>query len=353
MNTFAARAFGTKAPKNQLESLQIQRREVQAMDVEINILYCGVCHSDIHTARNEWGGSSVYPVVPGHEIVGKVRRVGAGVTKFKVGDLAAVGCMVDSCRTCEHCQDGLENYCTGGTTYTYNSPDKHLGGQTYGGYADSIVVDEAFVLHVPENLDLAAAAPLLCAGITTYSPLKHWKAGPGKKVGVMGLGGLGHMAIKIAVAMGADVTVLTTSESKKEDAFRLGAKHVILSRNEDEMRANRGTLDLIINTVSAQHDLNQYLSLLRLDGSLVLVGLPEDPFVLAPFSVVAGRKSFSGSSIGSIAETAEMLEFCAKHNIVSDIELIKIQDINQAYERLIKGDVKYRFVIDMASLKEG
>ncbi|WP_087137470.1 NAD(P)-dependent alcohol dehydrogenase [Elizabethkingia meningoseptica] len=351
MNSFPVKAFGTQAPEADLEQMNIERREVTAKDIEIDILYCGVCHSDIHTARNEWPGT-IYPNVPGHEIVGRITKVGQDVTKFKVGDLAAVGCMVDSCRECESCKEGLENYCENGMTGTYNAPDKHLGIQTFGGYSERVVVDEDFVLRVPENLDLAAAAPLLCAGITTYSPLRHWNAGPGKKVGIVGIGGLGHMGVKLAKAMGAHVVVITTSASKTEDAMRLGADGVILSKDKEQMKANAGTLHFILDCVSAQHDINAYLGLLKRDGQLTLVGAPVEPLPVAPFSLIPARKSFSGSMIGSIAETQEMLDFCGKHNITSDIELIKIQDINDAYERMLKGDVKYRFVIDMASLKD-
>lgn len=333
-----------------MKELAIKRRAATPHDVEIEILYCGICHSDLHTARNEWHGT-VYPVVPGHEIVGRITNVGAHVRKFNVGDLAAVGCMVDSCRECDYCNQGLEQYCEPGNTLTYNSPDKHLNTQTYGGYSESIVVDEHFVLRVPQNLDLAATAPLLCAGITTYSPLKHWNAGPGKKVGVVGIGGLGHMAIKLAKAMGAHVVVFTTSPSKREDAKRLGADEVVLSTDDAQMAAQARSLDLVIDAVSASHDVNAYLGLLRVDGTLVLVGAPEEPLPVAAFSLIPTRRSFAGSTIGSIAETQEMLDFCAQHNIVSDIELITIQQINEAYERLLKGDVKYRFVIDMASLK--
>lgn len=344
------KAYGTEAAEADLDLLEISRRDVTAKDVEIDILYCGVCHSDLHTARNEWHGT-VYPNVPGHEIVGRITRVGSEVTKFKVGDMAAVGCMVDSCRTCEQCKEGLEQYCENGNTMTYNSPDVHLGIQTFGGYSEEIVVDENYVLHVPENLDPAAAAPLLCAGITTYSPLKHWKVGPGTKVGVVGIGGLGHMGVKLAKAMGAYVVVITTSPAKTEDARRLGADAVILSTDLEQMRLNSNSLHFILDCVSAQHDVNAYLRLLKVDGTLALVGAPEHPLPIAAFSLIPGRKNFAGSTIGSIGETQEMLDFCGKHNIVSDIELIKMQDINQAYDRLLKGDVKYRFVIDMASLK--
>jgi len=351
MNAHLVKAFGTEAPTADLKQINIKRREVTAKDVEIDILYCGVCHSDIHTARNEWPGT-IYPNVPGHEIVGRISKIGNEVTKFKVGDLAAVGCMVDSCRECESCKEGLENYCENEMTGTYNSPDKHLGIHTFGGYSEQVVVDEAFVLRVPENLDLAATAPLLCAGITTYSPLRHWKVGPGKKVAIVGIGGLGHMGVKLAKAMGAHVVVITTSASKIEDAKRLGADEVILSSDKAQMKSHAGTLHFILDCVSAQHDINAYLKLLKRDGHLALVGAPADPLPVAPFSLIAARKSFSGSMIGGIAETQEMLDFCGEHNITSDIELIKIQDINEAYERMIKGDVKYRFVIDMASLKQ-
>ena len=345
------RAFGTEAADARLQQLNIQRRKPTPHDVEIEILYCGVCHSDLHTARNEWHGT-IYPCVPGHEIVGKIVSVGNHVKKFKVGDHAAVGCMVDSCRDCEYCKEGLEQYCEVGNTGTYNSPDKYLGTQTYGGYSESIVVDENFVLRLPKNLDLAATAPLLCAGITTYSPLRHWKVGPGKKVGIVGLGGLGHMGVKLAKAMGAEVIVYTTSTSKVEDAKRLGAHDVVLSKDKDQMQRYAGKLHFVLDAVSAQHDINVYLSLLRVDGSLALVGAPEHPLPVAAFSLIPYRRSFAGSMIGGIPETQEMLDFCGKHNIVSDIEMINIQQINEAYERLLKGDVKYRFVIDMASLKK-
>jgi len=345
------KAFGTTAPEADLKAMDIERREVKAKDIAIDILYCGVCHSDLHTARNEWH-NTIYPNVPGHEIVGRVTKVGNEVSRFKVGDLAAVGCMVDSCRECDSCKEGLEQYCEQGNIGTYNAPDKHLGVQTFGGYSQSIVVDEAFVLHVPQNLDLAATAPLLCAGITTYSPLKHWNVGPGKKVGIVGIGGLGHMAVKIAKAMGAHVVVITTSTSKTEDAQRLGADEVVLSTDEAQMKQHANSLHFILDCVSAQHDINAYLGLLKRDGSLTLVGAPEHPLPVAAFSLIPTRRSFSGSMIGGIAETQEMLDFCGQHNIMADIELIHMQDINTAYERLLKGDVKYRFVIDMASLKD-
>ena len=344
------KAFGTTAADAALGQLGILRRKPTPHDVEIDILFCGVCHSDLHTARNEWHGT-IYPCVPGHEIVGKIISVGSHVSKFKVGDYAAVGCMVDSCRECVYCKEGLEQYCEEGNTGTYNSPDKHLGTHTYGGYSESVVVDESFVLRVPPNLDLASTAPLLCAGITTYSPLKHWNVGPGQKVGVVGLGGLGHMGVKLAKAMGAHVVVFTTSPSKVEDARRLGADEVVISKDENQMKRYVGTLHFVLNAVSAQHDINMYLNLLRVDGSLALVGAPEHPLPVAAFSLIPYRRSFAGSMIGGIAETQEMLDFCGSHGIVSDIELINIQQINDAYERLLKGDVKYRFVIDMASLK--
>lgn len=330
--------------------MNINRREVTARDVEIDILYCGVCHSDLHTARNEWGGT-VYPNVPGHEIVGRITRVGSEVTTFKVGDLAGVGCLVDSCRECESCKEGLEQYCENGNVQTYNGKDKHLNQQTFGGYAERVVVDADFVLHIPENLDLAATAPLLCAGITTWSPLKHWNVGPGMKVGIVGIGGLGHMGVKLAKAMGAHVVVITTSSSKIADAERLGADEIILSTDEMQMKLHRGTLHFVLDCVSAQHDINAYLRLLKRDGALTIVGAPEHPLPVAAFSLIPGRKRFAGSSIGGIKETQEMLDFCGQHNITSDIEQIRMQDINAAYERLLKGDVKYRFVIDMASLK--
>jgi alcohol dehydrogenase (NADP+) len=350
MSTFSVKAFGTDAAEADLKEISIERRDVTATDVEIEILFCGVCHSDLHTARNEWH-NTIYPNVPGHEIVGRVTKVGQSVNKFKVGDLAAVGCMVDSCRECESCKEGLEQYCEKGNVGTYNSPDAHLGVQTFGGYSQTIVVDESYTLRVPENLDPAAAAPLLCAGITTYSPLRHWNVGPGQKVGIVGIGGLGHMGVKLAKAMGAHVVVITTSASKVEDAKRLGADEIILSTDADQMRKNAGSLHFILDCVSASHDINAYLSLLKRDGSLTLVGAPEHPLPVAPFSLIPARKSFSGSMIGGIRETQEMLDFCGEHNITSDIELINMQEINDAYERLLKGDVKYRFVIDMASLK--
>src|SRR5690606_552719 len=351
MNTFAVKAFGTAAPEADLKPMHIDRREVTSKDVEIEILYCGVCHSDLHTARNEWRGT-IYPNVPGHEIVGRITKVGDAVSKFKVGDLAAVGCMVDSCRECEQCKNESEQYCEEGNIQTYNGHDKHLNQQTFGGYSERVVVDEHFVLRVPENLDLAATAPLLCAGVTTWSPLKHWEVGPGKRIGVVGIGGLGHMGVKLAKAMGAHVVVITTSPSKVDDAKRLGADEVILSTDDAQMKASANTIHFILDCVSAQHDVNAYLRLLKVDGTLALVGAPERPLPIAPFSLIPARKNFAGSTIGSIKETQEMLDFCGEHNITADIELINMQDINTAYERLLKGDVKYRFVIDMASLKK-
>jgi uncharacterized zinc-type alcohol dehydrogenase-like protein len=351
METKLIKAYGNQAADAQLEQLNINRRKPTSHDVAIEILFCGVCHSDLHTARSEWG-PTLYPCVPGHEIVGKVISVGEHVSKFKVGDTVGVGCMVDSCRECEYCKEGLEQYCEPGMTGTYNSPDKNLpGNPTFGGYSESIVVDENYVLHIPENLELAATAPLLCAGITTYSPLHHWNVGPGKKVGIVGIGGLGHMGIKIAKAMGAHVVAFTTSESKFAEAKRLGADEVVLSKYAEQMAAFRGKLHFVLDAVSAEHDINAYLSLLRVDGSLALVGAPEHPLPVAAFSLIVGRKSFAGSAIGGIKETQEMLDFCGKHNITADIEMIDIQNINQAYDRLLKGDVKYRFVIDMVSLK--
>ena len=351
MNTHNAKAYGAQTPSSPLTPLTIARRQPGPTDVEIEILYCGVCHSDLHTVRDEWHNTT-YPCVPGHEIVGLVTSVGTAVTKFKPGDRAAVGCMVDSCRTCPSCQSGLEQFCQAGAIFTYNSPDKALNSTTFGGYSTSVVADESFVLRVPANLDLAAAAPLLCAGITTYSPLRHWKVGPGHKVGIVGLGGLGHMGLKFAHAMGAHVVLFTTSPNKVADGLRLGANEVVISQNQEEMQKYASSLDFILDAVSASHDINSLLGLLKLDGTLVLVGAPENPLPVAPFNLIFGRRSFAGSLIGGIAETQEMLDFCGQHGIVCDIEQIPIQRINEAYARLLKQDVKYRFVIDMASLKE-
>ncbi len=350
MLTTQARSYGMKSATDALNPLTINRREPTATDVEIEILFCGVCHSDLHTARNEWH-NAIYPCVPGHEIVGRVTRVGGQVTQFKPGDLSAVGCMVDSCRTCPSCQAGLEQYCHSSPTFTYSSEDKHLGGPTFGGYSTKIVVDQAFVLRVPPGMDLAATAPLLCAGITTYSPLRHWKVGPKQKVGIVGLGGLGHMGLKFARAFGAHVVLFTTSPGKVNDGLRLGAHEVVISKDAAAMQKQAGSFNFILDAVSAQHDINVYLNLLKLDGTLTLLGAPENPLPVAAFSLLMGRRSFAGSCIGGIAETQEMLDFCARHSITSDIELIPIQKINEAWDRLLKQDVKYRFVIDMASLK--
>lgn len=350
---YNAKAYSATSQSSPLSSTRIDRRDPNEHDVQIEILFCGICHSDLHAVRNEWSefSATVYPIVPGHEIIGRVTRVGAAVTKFKTGDLAAVGCMVDSDRICNQCKEGLEQYCPN-NTLTYNSPDKHLGGVTYGGYSESIVVDEHFVLRVPSNLELPAAAPLLCAGITTYSPLRHWGAGKGKKVGVVGLGGLGHVGVKLADALGAHVVAFTTSPDKSEDALRLGADEVIVSRNANEMEKHTGSFDFILDTVSAAHDINAYLSLLARDGTLTLVGAPPKPLAVAAFALIGGRHSLSGSTIGGIAETQEMLDFCGEHNITADVEVIPIQKVNEAYERLLKSDVKYRFSIDMASLRD-
>ena len=350
---YNAKAYSAGSATSPLAPTTIARRDPTDTDVQIEILFCGICHSDLHQARNEWSGvmPTVYPCVPGHEIVGRVTKVGSAVKKFQEGDLAAVGCLVDSDGTCPECKAGLEQFCPN-LILTYNFPDKHTGGVTYGGYSDSIVVDERFVLKVPKNLDLAGAAPLQCAGITTYSPMRHWGVTKGKKVGVVGLGGLGHMAVKFAHALGAHTVVFTTSPGKKDDALRLGADEVVLSKDANEMQKHAGSFDFILDAVSADHDLNVYLQMLRRDGSLVLVGAPEKPTPVSSFNLILGRKSLSGSMIGGIAETQEMLDFCGDHNITSDVEVIPIQKVNEAYERLLKADVKYRFSIDMASLRE-
>lgn len=351
METITVKAYGTDASDKDLQQMDIKRRVATANDIEIEILYCGVCHSDLHTARNDWGFTS-YPTIPGHEIVGKIIGVGSGVTKFKVGDLAAVGCLVGSCGTCSSCKQDLEQYCSNGWIGTYNSPDKYIGGMTYGGYSEKVVVEEHFVLKVPANLDLAAVAPLLCAGITTWSPLRHWKVGKGSKVAVVGLGGLGHMAIKLAKALGAEVTLFSRSPGKEKDAKDLGADTIVISTHVEQMNAVAGTFDLIIDTVPYVHDINPYVSTLNTSGTLVLVGyLGGLEPILNTVPMIMGRKSVAGSLIGGIAETQEMLDFCGKHNIVSEIEIIKMNEINYAYERMIKSDVKYRFVIDMSSLK--
>jgi uncharacterized zinc-type alcohol dehydrogenase-like protein len=350
MNTTKARAYSAASPTSPLVPVEIDRREPGPKDVEIDILFCGVCHSDLHQARNEWH-NTVYPCIPGHEIVGRVSRVGSRVEKFKAGDLAGVGCLVDSCRKCPSCLAGQEQYCTAPAVFTYNSDDVVLGGKTYGGYASRIVVDEAFGLRIPAGLEPAAAAPLLCAGITTYSPLRHWKVGPGQKVGVVGLGGLGHMGVKFARALEARVVLFTTSPRKVDDGLKLGAHEVVVSTNEADMAKHAGSFDFILDCVSAQHDVNAYLSLLKLDGTLVLVGAPEHPLPVAAFSLLLPRRSFAGSAIGGIAETQEMLDFAARYRVAPEIEMIPIQKINDAFERLLKQDVRYRFVIDMASIK--
>ncbi len=349
---YKSKAYSVASATSPFVSTAIPRRDPTADDVQIEILFCGICHSDLHQARNEWQDvmPTVYPCVPGHEIVGRVAKVGPAVTKFKVGDLAAVGCMVDSDGTCPECKAGLEQFCPN-FTLTYNFPDKHLGGVTYGGYSDSIVVKEHFVLRVPANLDLAGTAPLLCAGITTYSPLRHWGVTKGKKVGVVGLGGLGHMGVKFAHALGAHVVLFTTSPGKKEDALRLGADEVVISKDANQMAKHSGSFDFILDAVAAPHDINAYINLLARDGNITMVGAPEQPLPMSVFGLIFRRRSFSGSCIGGIAETQQMLDFCSQHNLVADVEVIPIQKLNEAYERLAKSDVKYRFSIDMASLK--
>ena len=349
---YKAKAYSAASATSPLASTTIARRDSTENDVQIEILFCGICHSDLHSVRNEWSEfmPTVYPIVPGHEIVGRVTKVGSAVTKFQPGDLAAVGCMVDSDGTCPECRAGFEQFCPN-MTLTFNSPDKHLGGVTYGGYSESIVVDQRFVLRVPSNLNLAGAAPLLCAGITTYSPMRRWGVTKGKKVGVVGLGGLGHMGVKFAHALGAHVVVFTTSSSKKEDARRLGADEVVISKNADEMQKQAESFDFILDAVSADHDINAYINLLRRDGNLTMVGAPPKPLGVSAFGLIMRRRSFSGSSIGGIPETQEMLDFCAKHNISAEVEVIPIQKVDEAYDRLLKSDVKYRFSIDMASLK--
>jgi uncharacterized zinc-type alcohol dehydrogenase-like protein len=345
----SARGYAALTSKSPLVPFKFERREPLANDIVLEISHCGICHSDIHQARDEWGGSR-FPMVPGHEIVGKVVRVGAKVKNFKVGDLAGVGCLVDSCRSCSSCERGLEQYCENGWVGTYNGLERDGKTVTQGGYSNTLVVDERFSLQIPKNLDPAAVAPLLCAGITTYSPLKHWKVGKGQQVAIVGLGGLGHMAVKFAKAFGATVTVFTTSESKKADALRLGAHHVILSKDAAAMQSVANRFDFILNTVSAPHDLNPYMAALKLDGTMCLVGVPDKDPSIAGFNLIFKRRALAGSLIGGLPETQEMLDFCSKHNITSDIEMIAIDQVNTAYERVIKGDVKYRFVIDLKTL---
>ena len=351
--TFAANAFAARSASSGLAPFTVQRRTPRAEDVQIEILYCGVCHSDLHQVRDEWHSfmPTVYPCVPGHEIVGRVVKTGSAVKKFKEGDMAAVGCMVDSCRKCPNCLAGEEQYCENLMTLTYNGEDRILGGVTYGGYSDSIVVDEAYVLRVPNGLDPAGTAPLLCAGITTYSPLRHWNVGKGQKVGIVGLGGLGHMGIKFAKAFGAHVALFTTSPKKTADAVRLGADEVIVSTDPAAMQKHAGSFNFILDAVSAEHDLNAYLQLLKRDGTMTLVGAPEKPAPVSSFNLIMGRRQLAGSAIGGIRETQEMLDFCGEKGITADVERIRIEQINEAYQRLLKGDVKYRFVIDMGSLR--
>lgn len=347
---YVTKSYAAQSATQALAPFQAKRRDPIDTDVQIDLLYCGVCHSDIHQARNEWHNTT-YPCVPGHEMIGKVSKVGKKVKNFKVGDIAGVGCLVDSCGTCSSCKEDLEQHCEKSPIFSYNSPEKHIGGVTFGGYSQSIVVTEDFVLKIPKKLDLAAAAPLLCAGITTYSPLRWWKVRKGQKVGIVGLGGLGHMGVKFANAFGAHVVMFTTSPNKKADAKKLGAHEVVISTNEKEMSKHAGTFDFILDTVSAQHDINAYLPLLKRSGTMTLVGAPEKPLSLVSFNLIMQRRHLAGSLIGGVKETQEMLDFCGKHNIVCDIEKIPIQKINEAYERILKSDVKYRFVIDLASLE--
>ena len=345
----STKSYAAQGATTPLAPWTIIRRDPNPNDVQIEILFCGICHSDLHTARNEWHGT-VYPCVPGHEIVGRVTAIGSEVKKFKVGDTAGIGCLVDSCRECDNCKDGLEQFCANGMVGTYNGNEKDGSGNTYGGYSKSIVVHEDFVLHISDKLPLEAVAPLLCAGITTYSPLRHWKIGKGHKVAVLGLGGLGHMGVKLAAAMGADVTMLSHTASKEKDAMRLGANHFVLTSDAEQVKKVMGSFDFILDTVSADHDYNFYLGLLRTNGVMVCVGAPPSPAQIPAFNLIFGRKSVAGSLIGGIPETQEMLDYCAEHNIVSDVEVIAMKDINEAYERMLKGDVRYRFVIDMATL---
>ena len=351
--TYTAKAYAAHSPTSGMAATTIPRRTPLPKDVQIEVLYCGICHTDLHFVRNDFKNAipTSYPCVPGHEIIGRVVKTGPEVTKFKPGDLAGVGCMVDSDRTCESCRGGEEQYCASMPVLTYNMPDKYLGGMTYGGYSQSIVVDEHFVLRVPDKLDTAAAAPLLCAGITTYAPLRRGKIGRGQKVGIVGLGGLGHMGVKLAAAFGANVVVFTTSASKSADAIRLGAHEVVNSKNDAEMQKHAGTFEFILDTVPAAHNINAYINLLKRDGTLALVGAPSEPLAFDSFGLLFGRKQISGSIIGGIRETQEMLDFCGQHNVTADIETVGVQQLDQAYDRLLKNDVKYRFVIDMASLK--
>jgi uncharacterized zinc-type alcohol dehydrogenase-like protein len=344
------KAYAAQSASTPLAPFEIERRELEKTDVAIEILHSGVCHSDLHQARNEWNGTT-YPCVPGHEILGRVTKVGADVKKVKAGDFAAVGCMVDACRVCAACKAGLEQYCEAGSTYTYNSEDKKRGGTTYGGYSQAVVVDEAFTLKISEKVDLAATAPLLCAGITTWSPLRHWKVGPGQKVGIVGLGGLGHMGVKFARAFEAHVVLFTTSKKKVEDGLRLGAHEVVVSTEAGALEKHARSFDFILDCVSAEHDVNALLNLLKLDGTLTLVGAPEKPLAVGAFSLFGARRRLAGSGIGGIAETQEMLDFCAEKKIACDVEPIAMNQINEAYERMLKSDVRYRFVIDMASLR--
>ena len=344
-----AKAYAAQTPTTDLQPWNLQRREVGNHDVQFDIQYCGVCHSDLHQIRNDWF-PGIFPMVPGHEIVGKVVKVGSHVKKYKVGDIVGVGCLVDSCRVCDDCKNGLEQYCTNGHSQTYNGLEQDHKTPTYGGYSNTIVVHEDFVLRISDKLSLPAVAPLLCAGITTYSPLRHWKVGKGHRLGVVGLGGLGHMAVKFGAAFGAEVTVLSTSPGKEADAKALGAHKFVVTKDEEQLKSVKGYFDFIIDTVSAQHDMNAYLRLLRTDGVMICVGVPSEAAPIHPFSIIGGRKSFAGSSIGGLPETQEMLDYCAEHNIVSDIEIIDIKDIMPSYDRMLKGDVKYRFVIDMATL---
>lgn len=345
----ATKSYAALSATTPLVPYTINRRNPKPHDVQIEILFCGVCHSDLHFARNDWG-MSVFPIVPGHEIVGRVTAIGSAVTRFKVGDLAGIGCMVDSCRTCDNCRQGLEQYCAEGSVFTYGGVERDGSGNTYGGYSKSILSHEDFVLHISDKLPLEGVAPLLCAGITTYSPLRHWKVGNGTRVGVLGLGGLGHMAVKLAVSMGAEVTMLSHTAAKEADAKKLGAHKFVLTTDAEQIKSVTGYFDFILDTVSAEHDYNFYLSLLRTNGTMVCVGVPPVPATIPAMNLIFGRKSFAGSLIGGIPETQEMLNYCAENNIVSDVEVIAMKDINEAYERMLKGDVRYRFVIDMATL---